>query len=327
MNGDPQPLLLEPAYVSYLWGGSRLREELGRKRAPARCAESWEVSDRDEGMSTVADGPLAGTTLRELVERWGAGLVGSAAPDSGRFPLLVKLIDARLRLSVQVHPDDASAVACGGEAKTECWHVLDSAKGSSIFAGLRPGVDEAEFRAALDEKRVGELLNVIPAGRGTTIFVPGGLVHAIGEGCLILEVQQNSNTTYRVYDWDRVGADGKPRELHVEKAMSVIGWKLPQPAPVPSPPAGEGNSTVRLVSCPHFTLEAVSLADRMPAGQRGTTFAAYFVSSGRVGIRARDCEDLVAERGATFLLPAALDDCTLVPFGGPARLLRAALPG
>ncbi|MDZ4199894.1 MAG: type I phosphomannose isomerase catalytic subunit, partial [Kiritimatiellia bacterium] len=226
MKPDPYPLLLKPAYKNYLWGGTRIAEVYGRETPPGPVAESWEVSTRPEGMSLVLNGPLAGRTLQEAIDTMGEDLLGARAP-RGQMPLLIKLIDARDRLSVQVHPDDESAALHGGEAKTEMWILLDAEPGACLFAGFRPGLARPEIEQAIREGRWTEILQTLPVRAGDAVFIPGGRVHAIGAGCLILEIQQNSNTTYRLYDWDRKGSDGKPRKLHLEQALSVIRWEDP----------------------------------------------------------------------------------------------------
>ena len=224
MNTLSTPLLFRPVYKDYIWGGDRIPAAYSRGDAPGRCAESWEIAAHPDGDSVVAHGPFAGRTLSALTAEYGAALTGTRAPDPTRFPLLFKLIDAREKLSVQVHPSDATAGLTGGEPKTEMWYVLDRTGGATLYAGLRDGVTPAALRAALADGTAKHCLTEHPATPGQAIFIPGGLVHAIGDGCLIYEVQQNSNTTYRLYDWDRVGADGTPRALHVGQSFKVIDW-------------------------------------------------------------------------------------------------------
>lgn len=163
-------------------------------------------------------------SLQELITTLGTNLIGTAT-ESELFPLLIKLIDAKQRLSVQVHPNDKQAEKYGGEAKTEMWYVLDAAPESQVFAGLTHGTSKKTFEEALEKEKLESVLQSVKAVPGESIYIPGGLVHAIGEGCLLLEVQQNSNTTYRVYDWGRFDTNGRPRELHVKDAMQVINWR------------------------------------------------------------------------------------------------------
>lgn len=296
-----EPLRFTPVYQTYLWGGRDLLERFGRADAPAAgpVAESWEVSDRSDGMSVVTAGSWTGQTLRALMTDHRDALIGKAAC-AGPFPLLIKLIDARETLSVQVHPDDAAAARGLGEAKSEAWYVLDAKPGACIYRGFRPGTTEAEARQALAEGRVADLLVAQSVTAGDTIYIPGGTVHAIGAGCLLLEVQQNSNTTYRLFDWNRTGPDGKPRALHLEEARQVIHWNTDeQHAPA------EGGRCVT----PYFSIEPVTLGKR-PASLadplRG--FTVLFVEEGPVRIESA-AGPVIASAGTTWLIPAALKPC------------------
>src|SRR5256885_5948958 len=216
------PLSFTPVYKTVLWGGRRL----GRWRPalpPGQIGEAWDLADHDAGMSVVAGGPRAGTTLRALVAGHGAALVGRGFA-GGAFPLMIKLIDATDRLSVQVHPDDAIArsLHVGANGKTECWLVLED--GGELFQGTRPGVDRESFARALAAGRVAETLNRFEPRAGDCFFLGARTVHALGAGCLVYELQQTLDVTFRVHDWDRVGADGKPRALHVDAALATIDF-------------------------------------------------------------------------------------------------------
>jgi len=234
-------------------------EAWGRTLPVGPIGEAWELADHARGMSVVSEGPLAGSTLRDLVDRTGADLVGRGFR-GGEFPLMVKLIDARLRLSVQVHPNEAvaRALGVGQHGKTECWFFL--ADGGEVYQGTRPGVGRAEFDRALAEHHVADTLNRFEARTGDVFFLPARTVHALGEGCLLYEVQQTSDITFRVYDWDRLGLDGKPRPLHVAESMETIDFSRtgfgPHGAQAwrPVPGAAAGSEARELVDCPHFTL-------------------------------------------------------------------------
>ncbi len=320
------PLFFKPVYQDYLWGGSRIPVSFGRTLPPGRYAEAWEIADRTEGQSVVESGPLAGRTLRELAGADGEGLLGVRVPP-GRFPLLIKLIDARETLSVQVHPNNANAYRTGGEPKTEMWYVLEAAPDACVYAGLRAGVTEAALRAALADNTVQDLMVRLPVRPHDALFVPGGRVHAIGAGCLILECQQNSNTTYRLYDWGRAGPDGKPRQLHIEPALKVINWDEPPPA-LAAPirrQNGEALERWEIARCPFFRMERWTLrgAATLPA-DRGS-FRALFVADGRVGIEMSDFSATVA-RGRSLLVPAACPDLLLQPVGADATVLVMDVP-
>jgi mannose-6-phosphate isomerase len=319
------PLRFTPVYKDYLWGGTRIPRRFGRAAHPAVCAESWEVSTRAEGESVVCNGPLAGTALGGLARSWPSQLTGAAAAD-GKFPLLVKLIDAEQALSVQVHPDGAGAARYGGEPKTEMWYVLEAAPGARIFAGLKAGTTPDRFAAALRDGHVPDLLRTIPARAGLAVFVPGGRVHAIGAGCLVLEVQQNSNTTYRVYDWDRKGADGKPRELHVEQALRIIDWQDAGDAgTVPTRIGGdEEDGVFSVVSCEFFRVLRLDLSRPRTVPLDGRSCHILFTASGRMEVEAGGATERM-EPGATGLIPASAGTYGLAPVGGPASVLQIGL--
>ena len=222
------PLTFNPVYKDYLWGGrglSRFGKILPRNK---KAAESWEISAHQNGLSVVRNGPLAGQSLQELVDLYGDELTGTLAAGSktGRFPLLIKLIDASDRLSVQVHPDDNYAFTHekGDSGKNEMWYVLHAEPGAKLIAGVKPGTTKDLFARSITQGNCLDYLNQIPVKSGDAINIPAGLVHAIGEGLIIYEVQQNSDTTYRVYDYDRTDTDGSKRELHIQQALDVIDF-------------------------------------------------------------------------------------------------------
>lgn len=322
------PLLFRHVYRDYLWGGDRIARRFGRTDAPARCAESWEISPHPDGLSLVANGPLAGRDLPSLCEEAGPALLGTACEGS-RFPLLFKLIDARARLSVQVHPSDANAAAVGGEPKTEMWYVLDADPGARIFCGLRDCPGPRTLRDAITAHRVPNLLVAHESMPGASMFVPGGTVHAIGEGNLIYEIQQNSNTTYRVYDWDRVDADGRARELHVEKAVAVIDWRAPASSfrrPSSEPDTPSGNHRRRLLRSDYFDLSLTELLREESVRMDGTSFHALFVRDGAACI-AWDGGTLELPAGTSCLVPASLGTYDLRPATAdiPATVLTTTL--
>jgi mannose-6-phosphate isomerase len=320
------PFCFKPVYKDYIWGGDKIIRLYQRGEKPGVYAESWEVSDRTDGMSVVAGGPMAGRTLHELVQSLGAELLGHRVR-GGVFPLLIKLIDSRDRLSVQVHPDDDTAKRFGGEAKTEMWYVLDAEPGAGVFAGLKPGVGEKQFNDALRTKRFKDILTFVPVEKGDAIFVPGGRVHAIDAGCLLLEVQQNSNTTYRIYDWDRVGADGRPRPLHLREAMRVIRWDDTAHAKVaPRRLAAEDwGECWEILRSAYFLIERILLSEPASLRADGRSFQVFFVSSGGVTIRWEGGVSELAP-GTSCLVPAALGEFAVEPKQASAEVLRITVP-
>ncbi len=321
------PLRFRPVYQTYLWGGENLKTRLGRMDAPeGLVAESWEISDRDDGMGVVAEGPFAGKTFRELMEAHGPSLLGERC-DAERFPLLIKVLDAAQTLSVQVHPNDETAAEFGGEAKTEMWYVLEAAPDAVVYCGLKEGVTPAAFRAAIEANTLEAWMKTVPVKPGDAIFVPGGRVHAIGAGCLLLEVQQNSNTTYRIYDWGRVGADGKGRELHIDKAMEVSLWKDPDSALTPPEPMDPfcGLAREKIMESPYFRLEALKVLGETVLDFDGKSFQVLFAVEQGFTVTGNG-ETVDVPRGSSVLIPAALREVLIVPDAADARVMRVFLP-
>ena len=330
------PLRFRPIFKQYLWGGRRLETLLNKRLGQGeRFAESWEVVDHGEDQSVVEAGPLAGRTLHELLEIYGEQLVGSGRGRRDRFPLLLKFLDAQRDLSVQVHPNDAQAAHLDPPdyGKTEAWYVIHADAGSRLYAGLQPGVDQASFRRAIEQKRVVDCLNVIVPKAGDCIFIPAGTVHALGAGIVVAELQQSSDTTFRVYDWDRVGPDGRPRELHIEQALEVIDFDRgpvePTSSEVPEP-------RVELVRCFAFTWLRWRLDLRNPAltWPSDPSFHVLTVVEGAVAV-AGDAAERPLVKGESMLVPAecrpdvqvvespavvldgfVAEDMTTVEFGG-----------
>lgn len=308
------PLALRPVYKDYIWGGTHIAETYGRPGAPERCAESWEISAHPDGASVVDSGLFAGRRLDDLTSEYGAALTGVRAPDPHLFPLLIKLIDARDRLSVQVHPNNANAALTRGAPKTEMWVVLDRSPGASLFAGLAEGVTPESLRVALASGTAANCLVRLAVEPGQALFIPGGLVHAIGAGCLIYEVQQNSNTTYRLYDWDRAAADGQPRALHIEESFQTIGWNLLPPQMLTPACRSDfgGSRWSDVVSCPFFTLRKLELSAPLSIPATGESFHALFVERGHASVTAGG-ETVVLPAGSSCLIPAAATRYTLTP--------------
>ena len=220
------PLVFEPIFKDRIWGGREL-ERLYGKPIPAGQAigEAWEISDRPGDSSVIANGPLAGKDLHWLMTHHAAEMLGHAKPAAnGRFPLLCKILDAREKLSLQVHPPAGKAAELKGEPKTEMWFIADAAPDASLYVGLKRGVTRAEFEKKISAGSVADCFHRIPVKASDTMFLPSGRVHAIGDGLVIFEIQQNSDTTYRVFDWNRVGLDGRPRELHLAQSLASIDF-------------------------------------------------------------------------------------------------------
>jgi mannose-6-phosphate isomerase len=318
-----EPLLLTPALRPLIWGGHALHERYGKGDGAGPVAEAWELSARSEGPSVVARGPHAGASLRALL--------GDGADC---FPLLVKLIDADARLSVQVHPgpeDCRSAALPGAESKDEAWLVLGVREGARIWRGLAPGVDRAAFERALAAGRVEEALHGFTPRVGDLISIPPGTVHAIGAGVLLAEVQESSDTTYRVWDWGRVDRDGRPRPLHVGEALQVI--RFDQPALPDRVIEGDGalpRRDLRLLARPSFVLDWCSVEASRALQPEPDRFVAWMLLDGACRLAwgegaIEEHADITA--GQTFLVPAGGWPVTLRPaHGQPVGLLRI-MPG
>ena len=294
------PLLqFKPIYQERVWGGRGLELFLGRKLpGTTPIGESWELVDRPEAQSLVAGGSWAGKSLRDIVATHGAEIMGPMWPKTRPFPILVKWLDCRERLSLQVHPPADIAAKLGGEAKTENWYIARAEPGAAVLAGLKPGVDPAKFRAALKNNTAESLVHRLPTKAGDSLLIRSGVMHAIDGGNLILEIQQNSDTTYRVYDWGRVGLDGKPRTMHVEQSMASLEANT---AGTPQLVHSTGKRTL-LADCSEFRLTRHSLAGgesiKFAAGEQARILS---VVSG----------SLTAE-GTTL----GLGDNTLLPYAG-----------
>jgi mannose-6-phosphate isomerase len=243
------PLTFYPVFKERIWGGRNLERLFGKPLPQgASIGESWEISDRPDAVSVIANGPLMEKDLRWLMEQAGPDLLGDAAALDGRFPLLVKILDAQDKLSLQVHPPAALAKRLGGQTKAEMWYVVDAKPGAELFVGLKRGTTRDEFESRIREGSVEACFHRIAVRRGDAMFLPSGRVHAIGAGIVIFEVQQNSDTTYRVHDWNRVDDRGRPRELHIRESLTSIDFQDFQPELIKAPEASGQDSCRTLVN-------------------------------------------------------------------------------
>jgi mannose-6-phosphate isomerase len=304
---------------------------LGKPIGDEAAAESWEIVDHGETQSVVKFGALAGQTLRQLIETDGEGILGgdvlaAVSSDSvpgylqNRFPLLLKFLDANRHLSIQVHPDDefGSTLSPPDLGKTEAWYVMAAEPGSKIYAGLKKGVDQQAFSAAVEQGQTESMMHSFEPEVGDCVFIPAGTMHAIGEGLLIAEIQQASDTTFRVYDWGRVGDDGKSRPLHIDQSIAATDFAR---GPVSASPAVEiAPGVVELVSCEKFVMRRHELSAVKSFGGDGR-FRILAVISGEVTL-STDPAGVPLESGQTALLPAKLDAVSATAAGGRASLLE-----
>ncbi len=311
-----EPITFQPLYMKRVWGGRTLETEYGRQLPqPDRpFGESWEIVDRESEQSLVDDGSLAGTSLHELWNSRRTEIFGDrfqGMPD--RFPLLIKVLDARDDLSVQVHPPVHLATDLGGEPKTEMWFIAGCEPGAKLYVGLKNGVTRRDFERAIADGTVAEKVHAVAPRPGDSIFIPSGRLHAIGAGFLIHEIQQNSDTTYRVFDWNRVGLDGKPRELHVEQSLASIDFDDFEPG------MDKPDGSV-LASCDYFKTERHALAPGESLGNADpNAFSIFSVVSGTV----RSEAGRRFGKGRFFLLPKGAATVTAEQ---NSEVLRITLP-
>ena len=291
-------LKLKPSCKDYLWGGHRLVEEYGKEYDGEILAETWELSCHPAGPSTIVNGAYAGKTLEEYIEAEGKEVLGTNCRRFRDFPILTKFIDAKQDLSIQVHPDNRYALKNEGQyGKTEMWYVVDAGKEAFLYYGFKKEVSKEEFARRIREDTLLEVLNAVPVQKGDVLFIESGTIHAIGKDILIAEIQQNSNVTYRVYDYGRVGKDGKKRDLHIEKAIAVTNRV---------PLIKSRSSYPHVADCDYFTVDKLNLDGRMMCRVEGTVSEESFVS-----ILILDGEGVVScgnkvsyQKGDSLFLPA-----------------------
>ena len=309
---QPYICKLTPALKDYVWGGRQMAERYRFRTDLDRIAEAWVFSCHKDGASRVSSGPLAGKTLPEALDCWGPAALGSRAAAFPFFPILIKLIDAQGSLSVQVHPDDKYALRVEQEyGKTEMWLVLDAEPGAFLYYGFNRETNRAEVEQHIQNNTLTDLLAKVPVKAGDVFFIEAGTIHAIGAGLLIAEIQQNSNSTYRVYDFGRLGADGQPRPLHVDKALDVLQYG---PARPPAQPDG------LLADCPYFKAARHTVQGETILPGRPDSFSALLCVEGTALLIAAGEEPLSLAPGDCLFIPADTPACSLT---GSAQLIEA----
>jgi mannose-6-phosphate isomerase len=313
-NKVTTPLTFEPIFMERMWGGRKLADLFGKKLPPnKRIGESWEIVDRPEAQSVVANGPLCGKTLHELWMQHRREIFGDLA-DTPRFPLLIKIIDAQEKLSLQVHPPENLARRLGGEPKSEFWYVAAAEQNAELLLGFREPITRARLEERIGDGTAIDHIHRIGVQAGDAVFLPAGRVHAVGAGNLLIEIQQNSDTTYRMFDWNRTHpATGSKRDLHVEQAIQCIDFKDVQPKLIQS--EGELLISHNLFEIRKWNLDGAREA--APLGQ----FAIVCCLTGNLS-----CARAKLAPGQFFLIPAHLDDRQLKPLAPEASLLRVTLP-
>lgn len=299
-------LKLRPALKDYLWGGTRLKTDFGFQTDLDIVAEGWMLSCHKDGENIVENGKYEGKTLSEVIAAAGKEILGTNTQNFDRFPILIKLIDAKKDLSVQVHPDNAYALRVEGEyGKTECWYILDCDEGAELIYGFKREISKEEFKQRIADNTFLEVVNKVPVHKGDLFFIDAGTLHAIGGGILLAEIQQNSNTTYRVYDYGRLGADGKPRPLHTEKAVDVTNCVPPTHgiSPEGEKVACDGSAKQLLTNCDLFTVSSVEVTGIYSGTADNSSFVSVLCTEGSGNIACGD-DTFSIQKGDSFFLAA-----------------------
>ena len=307
------PLKFHPILKKKIWGGEKLSYK--SEQHEQSIGESWEISAVEDNISVVANGILADNDLQELIEVYMGDLVGDHVYEKFgiEFPLLIKYIDANDDLSIQVHPDDETAKERhNAYGKTEMWYIVDAEQDASLIMGFNKETDKTEYLQALRSNELMNILNTEKVKKGDSFFIPTGLVHAIGKGCFIAEIQQTSDITYRIYDYNRKDADGNTRELHTDLATDVIDYQYHPKHKVDYTP--QDNKSVQLVKCPYFTTNLLSFdRDIEKEYIRLDSFVIYMCLQGKFTITTGECDPVVVTKGETVLIPACFKNLTLFP--------------
>ncbi|GAB6099191.1 class I mannose-6-phosphate isomerase [Halanaerocella petrolearia] len=306
------PLKFKPIYKEKIWGGTSLADKFNRKIPSDFTGESWELAAHKNGNSKVSNGKLVGKTLMEVIKEKGEKILGKEAKEDyyEKFPLLIKILDANDKLSVQVHPDDEYALQYenGELGKTEMWYVIDAKEDAKLVYGVEPDVSKEEFATSVREGRLAENLIELDVEAGDVIYIPSGTVHAIQEGILLAEIQQNSDTTYRVYDWNRLGQDGRSRDLHIDSALEVINFgKEPEGKVTGLEIEKEGYIRNILVASPYFITETLDINESYNNNTSNKYFYVLMGLEGKGKIIYKD-GSINLHAGETILLPAALGE-------------------
>lgn len=321
------PLKFNPVFKDYIWGGREL-EKLGKKLPEGITAESWEISSHPDGISTIANGEFMGQLLTDLINRYGKEIVGTELYQaSGKFPLLIKFIDANKKLSVQVHPNDEYAMEYenGEYGKNEMWYILASKPGAKLVYGTQPGITKSDFTKAVEGDRIIECLKEVEVFPGDVLNIPAGLVHAIGEGIMLTEIQQNSNTTYRVFDYNRVDNKGNKRPLHIEKALDVIDFNLGvNKANTVGLNVNLNTTSTKSykIANKYFSVEVYDVNGSIEENADGSKFHIYVFVDGAGEINYTGGK-IEAARGDSILIPAALGKYTIE---GRFKVLKTYVP-
>ena len=319
MKTEWYPLVFKPIVKDRIWGGTKLQTELNKELSSQNTGESWEISTVPGDVSIVSNGIFAGLNLNELVSKYPSEILGTKvhAQFGTAFPLLFKFIDAKEDLSIQLHPNDELAKKRHNSfGKTEMWYVIQADEDSRIIVGFKEKSSPEEYLHHLEQKSLPAILNEIQVKKGDVFFLETGTVHAIGAGIVVAEIQQTSDITYRIYDWDRVDAEGNSRELHIEDALDAIVYDIHDAKKEYENVVNKSNA---VVDCPYFTTNVIPLDGKMNFGKEGTSFTVFVCTEGDFTITAQNGPEYSFRKGDTVLVPAQLTDFELI---GNATLLE-----
>ncbi|GFR34330.1 type I phosphomannose isomerase catalytic subunit [Thermobrachium celere] len=298
------PLFFQPVYKETIWGGQNLKKLFHRELPYQKTAESWEVCCHKNGISIIENGIFKGKSIIEAINVYKIDLIGNKGLKFDTFPLLIKYIDANDNLSVQVHPDDEYALKNEGEfGKTEVWYVLSAKENAKIIYGVKNGITKDEFKKNILKNNIEECLNFVSVKKGDVIFIPPGTVHALLEGIVVAEIQQNSDTTYRIYDWNRVDKDGNPRKLHVDKALDVMDFNLNGTICNPTFSKFKTYSIANISKCKYFNVDEIIVHDKYQDETTGESFYIFMCIEGS-GLLHYKGDSYSIPAGKTFMIPA-----------------------
>lgn len=323
-----RPLFFIPDLKERVWGGKKIETVLKKEIPFEHTGESWEIACHPNGHSIIKNGMLKGLTLEQALLQEGEAILGRPFTAADKFPLLIKFIDAKDKLSVQVHPEDAYAFEHekGELGKSEAWYIIQADPGAKLVAGLKDGVTKEQFMKSIEDDRIEDLLNEVEVKAGDVLDIPAGLIHAIGDGILLAEIQQNSDTTYRVYDWRRLGLDGQPREMHVKQSLDVIDFehKHSKELVVGEKQFFEGYQLTQFVSNVYFVLEELVVdKEYSQKGQQG--FEIYVCAQGHGSISFVEngiTETIAIHLGDSFIIPKSLAEYIIQAIEGKITLMK-----
>lgn len=302
------PLFFEPVYKNIIWGGRDFERLFKRTLPEGNIGESWEICCHKNGMSIVSNGSLKGLSLKEIIERYKEEILGEKCADTSTFPLLIKFIDAKDKLSIQVHPDDDYALLNEGDmGKSEMWYIIDAKEDAKLIYGVKKETSKEDFKKAISAGNLEEYVNYVNVKKGDSFFIPSGTIHAILDGIVVAEIQQNSDTTYRVYDYNRVDSKGMKRQLHVEKALDVINFDFEGKIIKKDEVIFDGYDVQNIADCKYFTADKINVKECYKDNCSGQTFHAYTVVEGE-GELIHNNISYKINSGSSFLIPSSIGE-------------------